>query len=128
MAQKPLFPSAPADYALKLQNADGVAARELAAAPGEGVMIGMIRACSDDVAEVTLQFSRQVNGADHVLGEVQVPAGAGTNGAAPWVDVLASLNRGEALTLAGGSALKVRAKTAVTGGRTVDVTAEGGRF
>lgn len=128
MAQKPLFPCAPVDFGVKLANSDGTGVKDLAAASGDGVMIGCIRACSDCATDVTLQFSRTVAGVDHVIGEAQVPAGSGTNGSAGWVDVLAALYKGEAMNLPGGSRLRLKAKTAVPEGRTVDVVAEGGRF
>ncbi|MFZ5427747.1 MAG: hypothetical protein ACOZEN_12290 [Thermodesulfobacteriota bacterium] len=91
-------------------------------------MIGVIRAASDDTAAVTLQFKRAISGEDYVLGEVQIPAGAGTNGTAGWVDVLASINLGEAMNLPAGSKLRVAAKTAVASGKTIDLVAEGGQF
>jgi len=128
MAQKPAFPAVPVEFGVKLQNADGTSVKDFIASPAGGAMIGVIRAASDDTAAVTLQFKRAISGEDYVLGEVQIPAGAGTNGTAGWVDVLASINLGEAMNLPAGSKLRVAAKTAVASGKTIDLVAEGGQF
>lgn len=128
MADKPAFPSTPLDYGVKLQNADSTNVKDFFTSPTGGVMVGVLRAASDDTVAVTLQFLRTIGGTDYVLGEVQIPAGAGTNGATGWVDVLASLNLGEAMNLPAGSKLRVKAKTAVTAAKTIDLVAEGGQF
>jgi len=132
MASTPAFPGLPAiSVAKALASADGTAFVAFYTAPstsdgGNGVILGRLRATSDDTAVVTLQFSRQPFGTslDYVLGEFQVPAGSGTNGSTSWADVLASLNLGLPLTLAPGEALRVRAKAAVTTAKTIYITAE----
>jgi len=128
MAQKPSFPSIPVEFGSKLQDGDGTAVKDFITSPSGGAMIGVIRAASDDTAAVTLQFKRTISGTDYVLGEVQVPAGAGTNGTTGWVDVLSSLNLGSAMNLPADSKLRVAAKTAVTIGKVIDLVAEGGKF
>jgi len=127
MATTPTFPNVPAiSPALTLASAEGVAFADLLGAPagGSGVMIGRLRATSDDDAAVVLQFARSQGGTDRVMGEVQVPAGSGTNGTTAWTDLLASLNLGAALTLAPGETLRVRTKTAVAAARKIDITGE----
>ena len=129
MGATPAFPGLPAITAARgLVNADSTTFVTLYSAPaapgGNGVLLSRLRAASTDTSAVTLQFARQVSSADFVLGEVQVPAGAGTDGSTAWVDLQASLNQGLALTLAPGEALRVRAKAAVTAAKTVDITAE----
>lgn len=130
MASTPAFPGLPAVTAARaFTSTEGTAFVPLhtaadAASGGNGVMIGRLRATSDDTAAVTLQFARQLSGTDHVIGEFQVPPGAGTNGSTSWADVLASLNLGLPLTLSPGEALRVRARTAVAAGKTLHLTAE----
>jgi hypothetical protein len=127
MATKPAFPGTPAITAgLSLTNSHGtnLADLYLASGAGQGVMLGRLRAASDDTAAVTLQFCRNVGGTDFVMGESQVPAGAGSNGAAAWKDLLADLNLGLPMTLAPGEKLRVKAKAAVTAGRKADIILE----
>jgi hypothetical protein len=128
MSSHPNFPGTPAiTGALSLYNTTGTGFQDFYAAPagGNGVMCGRLRAASSDTAAVTLQFARYVSGADYVIGESQVPAGAGTNGTAVWKDVLADLNLGNAMTLSPGEKLRVRAKTAVTAALKIDLIMEG---
>lgn len=103
------------------------ALRTAAATSTKGELVGRLRACSTDTAAQVLQFARNATpeggvATDYVVGEVKIPAGAGTNGNDAWVDVLASLNGGNPITLAAGEVLKVRTKVAVTG--KIDVTSE----
>jgi len=128
MSSHPSFPGTPAiTGVLSLANASGTAFVDFYTAPsgGSGVMCGRLRAASTDVSAVTLQFARNLAGTDYVLGESQVPAGAGTNGTAVWKDILADLNLGNAMTLAPGEKLRVRAKTAVTAALKIDLILEG---
>jgi len=128
MAQKPAFPATPVEFGVKLLNADGTAVKDFIVSPATGCRMGVIRAASDDTVAVTLQFKRTIGGTDYVLGEVQIPAGAGTNGTTGWVDVLASLNLDLPINLPAGSKIRVAAKTAVAAGKTIDLVAEGGQF
>lgn len=128
MATKPSFPGTPVVYPVKLQNADGTGFKDFLTSPTGGVMLGRIRVASDDTAAVVLQFAYNVSATDYVLGEVSIPAGAGTNGTTPWVDVLAQLNLDDAINLPAASKLRVKAKTAVTAAKTIDLVAEGGQF
>jgi hypothetical protein len=61
---------------------------------------------------------------DYVYGESQVPASSGTNGSVGWKDIMADLNLGNAMTLAPGEKLRVRAKTALTAGLKIDLIME----
>lgn len=127
MATTPAFPNVPAiSPARTLTSVEGTGFVDLLTAPvdGSGVLLGRLRATSDDDAAVVLQFARGQGGTDRVIGEVQVPAGSGTNSSAGWVDLLAPLNLGATLTLAPGETLRVRAKTAVAAAKKIDITGE----
>lgn len=128
MSSHPNFPGTPAiTGALSLVNATGTTFVDFytASSGGSGVMCGRLRAASSDTAAVTLQFARSVSGTDYVIGESQVPAGAGTNGTVVWKDLLADLNLGNAMTLSPGEKLRVRAKSAVTATLKIDLIMEG---
>jgi len=128
MAATPAFPAAPFEGGAIIDNADGTAYQDVFTAPDTGCKIGNLRACSDDAAEVVLSFARTIGGVDHRIGEVNVPAGSGTNGSATFVDLLEFLNGGVAMNFKAGSKLRVSAKTAVAPGRQIEITAEGGEY
>jgi len=127
MAQKPSFPGTPYDVGVKVQAADATNYKDLVPNVTGGVMIGSIRAANQDAVNArVLVFAKNIGGVDYVLGEVSVPAGAGTNGTTPWADVLAPLNLGVAMNVAATSKLRVKAKVAVTSD--IELVAEGGQF
>lgn len=129
MGSTPAFPGLPADTLAKtIANGDSTNFVDVFTAPaapdGNGVLIGRIRATSDDTNAVTVQFARKVSGTDYPMGEVQIPAGSGTNGSAAWVDVTAQVFAGVALTLKPGEILRAKAKTAVTSAKFLYLTGE----
>lgn len=127
MSQTPSFPGTPYDVGVKVQAADATNYKDFVPNVTGGVMIGSIRAANQDAVNArVLVFAKNIGGVDYVLGEVSVPAGAGTNGATPWVDVLALLNLGVAINVAATSKLRVKAKVAVTSD--IELVAEGGQF
>lgn len=128
MGIHPAFPGVPPITAgFSLANANGTSFVDFctAAESGNGAMLGSLRAASSDTAAQTLQFARNLGGVDYVIGESQVPAGAGTNGTTAWKDLLSDINLGNAMTLAPGEKLRVRAKTAITAALKIDIVMEG---
>jgi hypothetical protein len=125
MASTPTFPGVPpVQGGATLQNSDGAAAyKDLYTAPSgasdKGVLMGRLRAVSDDTAAVNVRFAIKVGATDYPLGVVQIPAGAGDTAGVAWKDILADLNVGEALELAPGAILRARALVAVTAAKTV---------
>lgn len=128
MANSVNFPGTPVDYGVKIQNSDGTTPKDFIVGPTGGLMVGQIRAASDDTADVVLQFTRTVAGVDYIIGESKVPLGAGTNGSTAWKSILPDLNASEAMTLPAGTKLRVAAKTAVSSGKTIYLVADGGQF
>ncbi|MHC1788655.1 hypothetical protein [Solidesulfovibrio sp.] len=128
MATQPIFPGTIKNGGVSIANADAATKKVLYTAPASGVRVDQIRVCSNDTAAVVLAFALTISAVDYPLGEVLVPAGAGTDGSTLWVDALGSLNNDQPLFLASGSVLKVNAKVAVTAGKTVSVTLFGGDF
>ena len=120
---------------VSLANADGTGFKTFAAAIAAGQRLDVISATNSDAAVTTvLQFAIQVSGVDYVIGEVSVPAGAGTNGTAKAVNVLNDTdmpqfaNTIKVAFLSGGAALRVRAKVAVAGGNTIHLVGMGGSY
>jgi len=137
MSANPKLISTVRNPAILLQNADGTAFKSLGIAPvADGSRVKAIHITSDDTSAVVLQFCVTIGAVDFILGEVNVPIGSGTNGTAVAVNGLnptqmpALQTDGIAywLELATGSDLKVRAKTAVTAAKTINVLAEVGDF
>lgn len=123
----PCFPNVPCfTPAVAIAPADTTVNKTLrTVTSSNGEILARLRATSTDSVAQTLQFTRNVSGVDYVIGESQVPAGAGTNGTTPWKDVLADINAGNPITLAPGEVLKVRSKVTVTTACQVNVLCEG---
>lgn len=126
----PIFPLTPKTAAATIVYADSTNKKTLLTAGANGARLDQIRICSDDTAAVIVQVFSSINGGTtwHILGEVVVPIGAGTNGTEQWVDVLETLNSEDALALQAVELIGVAAKAAVTSGKTVTVTARYGDF
>lgn len=137
MSANPKLISTVRNVAIVLQNADGTAFKSLDVAPvADGSRVKAIHITSNDTAAQVLQFCVTIGAVDYILGEVSVPAGAGTDSASVSVSGLnatkmpALQTDGIArwLDLATGSTLKVKSKTAVTAAKTINVIAEVGDF
>ncbi|KAF0235053.1 MAG: hypothetical protein FD177_212 [Desulfovibrionaceae bacterium] len=123
---QPNFPQTPAvSVAFNLTPTHNSTATTVYTAPSDkSVMAGRIRATSTDTVAVNLQFSRTIGGVTVIIGEVQIPAGAGTNGSGAWVDILDSINLGESMTLAPGEVLKIK-PTTISSAKQIDIHIEG---
>lgn len=137
MSANPKLISTVRNPAIVLQNADGTAFKSLGIAPvADGSRVKAIHITSDDTADVVLQFAVTIGGVDYILGEVSVPDGSGTNGTDAAVNGLNATkmpglqNDGVVywIDLATGSDLKVKAKTAVTAAKTINIFTEVGDF
>lgn len=137
MSANPKLISTVRNSAIRLQNADGTAFKSLGVAPvADGSRVKAIHITSDDTSIVVLQFCVTIAAVDYILGEISVPIGAGTNGTVVAVNGLNPTQMPALQTdgithwldLATGSDLKVKAKTAVTAAKTINVFAEIGDF
>ena len=126
----PVFPLTPRTSPVTILTADGTTKKTLVTAGANGSRLDQIRVCSDDTAQVILQFFTSIDGGTTwaILGEVIVPAGSGTNGSALWVEALDALNAENAMALQAAEVLGVAAKSAVTAAKTVTITARRGDF
>lgn len=116
---------------LSIVNADSTAFKTLISGAALGTRIDSIVATNGDAGNANvLQIAVQVSGVDYVIGEVPLPAGAGTNGTVKSVAVLNPVDipgllysESGALWLASGATLRARVKTAVAGANQVHLVA-----
>lgn len=128
MASHPAFPSTPPVSAgVTITSADNGLWKQLYGCPadGSGVLVGRLRAVSDDTAGVSLIAARNIGGTYYRIGCVTVPAGAGNSAGVAWKDLLADLNLGESLALAPSEGLYVMPVTNVTAAKTLWLHLEG---
>ena len=137
MATQPQFPGSVKTSAVEIENADGTSFKTLFTAGASGSRIESISATnSDSGTAYVLQLAVQSGTIDYVIGEVNVPAGAGTDGSTKAVDVLNQTDlpwlRDDGvrpyLYLANGDVLRVRVKAAVSSGQKVQLFAQAGDF
>lgn len=135
MASSPAFIAAPNNPAAQFQNADGTGFKAVLTTGASGSRVDTLVATSTDTVANTMQLALQKSGVDYVLGEVTVPASAGTNGVVKSVAVLNPVDipgmaytENGALYLAAGVTLRARMKTAVAGSNTVQLTGVGGDY
>jgi len=128
MANEISWPSIPPiSVGLALTSADNGAWKKFHEAPanGNGILLGRLRAVSDDTAGVSLVAARNIGGTYYRIGCVTVPAGAGNSAGVAWKDLLADLNLGESLALAPSEGLYVMPVTNVTAAKTLWLHLEG---
>lgn len=136
MALAPQFVSTPRTPVLSIANADGTAFRTLFSAALLGSRVEAVAVSNSDAANpYTVQVAIQKSGVDYVLGEVIVPAGAGTNGAtkaasllnATDIPILAS-TESNSLLMETGTVLRFRPKTTVSGANTLQFIGVAGDY
>lgn len=136
MASAPQFIATVRTPTVAIANASGTGFQTLVTGGTQGSRIDSISASSTDASNAyVLQFAVQKSGIDYPIGEVSVPIGAGTNGAAKSV---ACLNPTDlpflAYTESGGiylessCSLRVRSKTTVSGSNTVAIVGVAGDY
>ncbi len=136
MANAPVFPGVVKTAAADIDNADGTTAVTLITAGASGAKVESISVTSTDTGAVTVQLIASVASVDYTIGEVTIPAGAGTNGSTKAVDLLNATDlpwlRSDGVNryvlLGAGVALKVKAKAAVTAGKVIHLFAQAGDF
>lgn len=137
MSAQPTLISTVRDLPLQIVNADGTANKSLGvAAPAAGSRIKSIIISSTDTAPRVLQLMKSIGGVDYVLGEIDVAAGAGTDGVTSSVNGLAvgripgtqydGISRW--LDVATGTVINFKVKTAVTAAKAIQIVAEVGDF
>lgn len=135
MSASPSFIATPKTHVVAFANADGTSFKSLFAAGANGSRLDSLIASSTDTVPNILQLAVQKSGVNYVIGEVAIPAHAGTNGSVKSVAVLNSTDipglaytENGALYLETGCVLMARVKTAVAGAFAVQMVGVGGDY
>lgn len=122
MSATPAFIASINNPAAAFANADGTSFKSVLTPGSTGARVDTLFASSTDTAANVMQLAVQKSAVDYVIGEVAIPANAGTNGTVKSVAVLNSTDipglaytENGALYLANGCVLRARMKTAVAG-------------
>lgn len=135
MSSSPSFIATPKNPAVAFINSDGTSFKSVMSAGSSGSRLDTMMASSTDTVSNVLQLAIQKSGVDYVLGEVTIPAYAGTNGSVKSVAVLNSTDlpglaytENGAIYLESGCVLRARPKTAVAGAYTIQLVGIGGDY
>jgi len=136
MSANPTLISNVRDFVAKIVNADGTGKKTIVTPVGAGTRLKTLIVCSDDTSQRTLQLVKTVAAVDYILGEVDIPVGAGTDGATAAVDFFAGTRLkglqtdgiSKWIDVASGTTLSLQAKVAVTAAKTIYIAGEGGDF
>lgn len=119
-------------------NADGTAIKTIFTAGTEGSRVQSVSIVSDDTAPVVFNVYRNDGITDLQIGEITVPAGAGTDGTTPAVSLLNTTEFPFLLTDNNGNfyielegtpeLITMAAQSAVTAAKTVTVNAFGKNY
>jgi hypothetical protein len=88
MAASPAFVASPKNPAVAFANADATAFKTLMTAGASGSRLDSLIGTSTDTVANVLQLAVTKSAVDYVIGEVAIPANAGTNGVVKSVAVL----------------------------------------
>lgn len=115
-------------------NGDGTALKTVVTPVAAGTRVKSLMATSDDTTARVLQIWLTISAVDHLLGEVTVPIGAGSDGSTPAVNLLNATSMpglqfdgiSRFLDVANGTLLKIKTKVAITAAKTIYILGEGG--
>lgn len=136
MSATPTLISNVRDFVAKIVNADSTGKKTIVTPASAGTRLKSLVVSSDDTSSRTLQLVKTVSSVDYLMGEIDIPAGSGTDGTNPPVDVFAGARvKGlqtdgisKWIDVANGTTFSVQAKVAVTAAKTIYVAGEGGDF
>lgn len=130
----PIFLNTVATANVSIANADGTTDQDIFTAGADGGAVTNLSATTTDTSAVIAVLKVNDGSTDIVIGEVSVPAGSGTDGSSPTVNLLSAtalpgvLQADGSLALGANAILSVAAKSAVTAAKTFDVMAVGGSY
>ena len=136
MSASPSFIATPKTPAVAFANADGTSYKTVHSAGTLGTRIDTLFGTNTDTGVATVvQFAITKSGVDYVIGEVNVPANAGTNGTVKSVAMLnptdipgLAYTENGALYLETGVSLRARCKVAVAGVFAVQISGVAGDY
>lgn len=135
MSSNASFISAVKNPCVQIANADATNFKTIMTGAANGSRLDVLSATNGDAANpYVLQLSIQKGGTDYPVGEVTLPAGAGTNGTAKAVNLLNATdlpqlaNTLNCLFLEPSASLRAKAKTTVSGVNTIAIVGVGGDY
>lgn len=136
MSSSPQFITTVRNPVQSFANADGTSFKSVFSAGASGSRIDTLFGTNTDTANAyVVQLSIRKSSVDYVIGEVNIPIGAGTNGSAKSVAMLNATDipglaytENGALYLETGCVLRARVKTAVAGVNTVSLVGVAGDY
>lgn len=135
MSASPAFIASPKNPAVAFANADSTTFKTLLTAGASGSRLDTLIGTSTDTVANIVQLCITRSAVDYLLGEIGIPANAGTNGTVKSVAVLnptdipgLSYTEGGGLFLESGSVLKARVKTSVAGAFSLQLVGIGGDY
>lgn len=133
-----IMPQTPMVSVARIQNADASTQKTVVTGGANGTKLNALTATSDDTSARIVQVSLLRSAVNYILGSVSIPAGSGTDGSTPAVDLLNAVampglpvdNDGQKyLFLKDASdSIQVKTTTTVTSAKTVAVVGVHGDF
>ena len=117
-----------------IANADGTTPKIVFTATADGGAVTKCSATTTDTSAVIAVLTVSDGTTTVTLGEVTVPAGAGTDGSTPAKNLLDSaampgaFQEDGSLVLGNAATLSINAKVAVTAAKTLDISTQGGQY
>jgi len=130
----PIFLNTVSSANVSIANGDGTTQKNALVAGADGAAVTNLNATSTDTASKIVVLKINDGSTSIVVGEVTVPAGSGTNGTAPAVNLLDDvampglLQADGSLILGAGCTLTLGVKAAVTAAKTIDINVQGGQY
>lgn len=136
MSASPSFIATPKTPVVAFANADGTSYKVVMSAGTNGSRLDTLFGSNSDTGVATvIQLAITKSAVNYVIGEVTIPANAGTNGVVKSVAVLNSTDlpglaytENGALYLENGASLSARCKVAVAGVFAVQLAGVGGDY
>ena len=132
--KSPIFLNSIVTLCASINTAFGTGSKTILTAGSDGGGVTNLSATTDDTSDVIAVLKMNDGSTTVVIGEVTVPAGAGTDGTTPAKDLFDAeampgiLQADGSLLLGPSAILTVNAKVAVTAAKTLDITSTGGQY
>jgi len=126
---EPIFIATTKSPGLLIENSDGTSEQTLFTASTDGALVQSISVSSDDTNAVDVQLFLNDGTTSHLMGTVNIPTLAGTDGVEANINLLASINGLQAdgsLILEASHSLTVAALVTVTSAKKVTLVVQGG--
>ena len=127
--KSPVFISVTKSPCLLIENGDGTAEQVLFTAGTDGALVQSISVSSDDTNAVDVQLFVNDGSTSHLMGTVNIPTLAGTNGIEANVNLLTNINglqEDGSLILEASFSLRAAVLVTVTSAKKVTLVVQGG--